>query len=121
MRLTKVIALTVGLILAATAFSQSISPKLTAEVKKGVQAQLRDPSSVRILSAELRHAIDAADQPQDVVCGTLNARNSFGGMSAAAHFVYFLRDKEAYVLDKSIVLEPFSVEIGWMAFPRFCQ
>lgn len=119
MRISVIIAAMLSVLLPLIGSTQTANPKYIEAAKKHVPEALRDPASVRFLSTEVKVAPNAKGEPTTVVCGKLSARNGFGGMSAAAPFVYLVELKSTYIADESITVDG-NASIASMAYARFC-
>lgn len=65
---------------------------------KGVLARsLKDPEAARFSELSRRTTQNARGEPTDVVCGLVNAKNSFGAYIGTKPFVYFVARKEAHM------------------------
>ena len=58
--------------------------------QKLVSARLKDPYSARFSDLVHKTVRTARGEPFDVVCGQVNARNSYGGYGGEKLFVYFV-------------------------------
>lgn len=62
-----------------------------AEARKEVATKLKDPESARFTDVVYRpNQPNMRGEPTDVVCGKVNAKNSFGGYVGARPFVYLI-------------------------------
>jgi hypothetical protein len=71
----------------------ALSDATTADARRAVLAGLRDPESARFANV--------AVNGRGIVCGTINARNGFGGYTGAAGFYYDPSDRRAVIADLS--------------------
>src|SRR5262245_45344149 len=69
--------------------------ELFKRARTAVVANLKDPDSVRFGSKfeRLKHATRAGE-PYEIVCGQVNARNSFGGYTGMTVFAWTSNDNE---------------------------
>jgi hypothetical protein len=58
--------------------------------KRALMAALKDPESARLGPMRRHNVTDAMGRRFDVVCGTVNSKNSFGGYTGAQPFAYNL-------------------------------
>lgn len=84
--------------------------------KTAVIAELKDPDSARFGTLIRATRPNVRGEPMDVVCGQVNARNSYGGYSGMSGFVYFVGDKTLYFADGSGIVPG----LGTTVFNRFC-
>lgn len=69
-----------------------------ATAKQAVLAGLKDPGSAQFVGAfDRRTKVNGFGQPVDVVCGRVNAKNSFGGYTGAKLFVYRANDQRVFL------------------------
>ncbi|MCG8272376.1 hypothetical protein MIC97_12785 [Aquamicrobium sp. NLF2-7] len=68
-----------------------VSPAIAERVKEGIAAILKDPESARFGDFTAAMTPDGAIY----VCGTVNARNSFGGYAGSSPFVGVLANDNA--------------------------
>lgn len=83
-------AATAAVSLAAIGADWAVSPKEASSIvrteKERVKASLKDPESARFSSLYL--AKRRSDGPKEIVlCGEVNAKNSYGGYSGARAFI----------------------------------
>lgn len=84
--------------------------------KKAVLQQLKDPNSAQFGPSARQTKPNVRGEPTDVVCGAVNARNSFGGYSGMSGFVYFVNDPRVYFADGSGPVPG----LGPTVYYRFC-
>ena len=65
------------------------------EAKSAMLAKLRDPQSAQFGTFTHSTKPNANGISTDVVCGTVNAKNGFGGYIGAKPFAYLVRQKMA--------------------------
>jgi len=123
MRIFGTVCAVTFLLLPAFAFGQADSNSIIEQAEQAVRQQLREPDSARFLSAEFKHSKNAKGEPTDVVCGTLSAKNGFGGMSAASGFVYIVKNPMTLLTDPSIALDASMAEAVQMdsVYSNFCH
>jgi len=82
-----------------------------------VRSQLIDPASA-VFDRDMPSARD-----QNVWCGTVNARNRFGGMTGAKRYIAFLRDGEVNLEGETqkIQLTGSGAEVFAGRWRTFCQ
>lgn len=91
------------------------------ELRERIGLSLRDPTSARVIAAIPRTAPNAAGVLTSVVCGKMNARNAYGGMSPAVRFVYFVDTKETmFQQDVGIGLTTDTIGVGAVVYGNFC-
>lgn len=84
--------------------------------KSAVIQQLKDPDSAKFGPLTRQTKPNVRGEPTDVVCGAVNARNSFGGYSGMSGFVYFVDDPRVYFADGSGPV----LGLGPTVYYRFC-
>ena len=88
-----------------------------AEARSEVTGKLKDPESARFTDVTYRpDQPNARGEPTDVVCGMINAKNSYGGYTGAKPFVYFV-DRRQVTMSDGIGLER---ELGLTIYRNFC-
>ena len=83
-----VLAAALGLALAEPAIADQAAD--VAAARAGVARALKDPASARFAGVKAKPG---------AVCGTVNARNGFGGYTGPTLFVYVTASREAFILD----------------------
>jgi hypothetical protein len=68
-----------------------------AKAKEAVVASLKDPDSAKFGPAITRKTIISSSfldmgQHRDIVCGTVNAKNSYGGYTGQSQYAYMVKD-----------------------------
>ncbi|HWV51561.1 hypothetical protein [Pseudorhodoplanes sp.] len=87
------------------------------EARDRVTSALKDPESARFTEVTYKPAQpNARGEPTDVVCGMVNAKNSFGGYTGAKPFVYFVDRKQVTMSDGAGV----DRELGLTIYKNFC-
>jgi hypothetical protein len=117
----KSLALSAVVILASPVSAMGQEANLTDEAvyeaaKKAVIQQLKDPDSAKFGSLARQTKPNVRGEPTDIVCGAVNARNSFGGYSGMSGFVYFVGDPRVYFADGSGPVPG----LGSTVYYRFC-
>ena len=84
--------------------------------KRAVIQQLKDPNSAQFGPLERQTRPNVRGEPMDVVCGKVNARNSYGGYAGMSGFVYFVGDQSVYFADGSGPVPG----LGSTVYYRFC-
>lgn len=64
-----------------------------AAAKSAVAAKLKDPESARFTETVRKTTPNLRGEPTDVVCGKINAKNSYGGYTGAKPFAYLVAAK----------------------------
>lgn len=80
-------------------------PKLTSpssatvqdRAKAAVLLKLKDPNSAKFGILTAMTSPNAHGEPTDVICGTVNAKNSYGGYAGATPFVYFVQSGDVKI------------------------
>lgn len=62
--------------------------------RRTVTSQLKDPDSAKFSQLVRKLAPNARGEPTDVICGSVNAKNSFGGYTGSRPFVFFVERAE---------------------------
>lgn len=84
--------------------------------KKAVLQELKDPNSAQFGPLVRQTKPNVRGEPTDLICGAVNARNSFGGYSGMSGFVYFVNDPRVYFADGSGPVPG----LGPTVYYRFC-
>jgi len=99
----------------AHAVSTSQNTAVFASAKAAVTGHLKDPDSARFGGLIRQTRPNVRGEPTDVVCGNVNARNSFGGYTGMSGFVYFVEDRSVYLAEESG-----PGDVGAIIYYRFC-
>ena len=76
--------------------------KAFASARAAVLATLKEPQSARFGPAFTRKSVNGNfGKVRDIVCGTVNAKNSFGGYAGASTFAYMLDTNEVMMGETS--------------------
>jgi hypothetical protein len=96
---------------------RNLSPaNAIAEAKSTITSRLKDPESARFSDVSYKTSPNARGEPTDVVCGMVNAKNSYGGYTGAKPFVYFVDRREPHMADGV----GFDAELGGTIYKNFC-
>jgi hypothetical protein len=72
-----------------------------AATKSAVAKNLKDPASAQFTNMARSMRPNAKGTPTDTVCGSVNAKNSFGGYTGARPFVHFVADNSVHIAGES--------------------
>ena len=102
----------------SSAQAQSINPNdsVYSAIKSAVLSQLKDPDSAHFGTLIRMTRPNLKGEPVDVICGEVNARNSFGGYSGMSGFVYVVSIETAYLANESTG----APDLGTIVYNRFC-
>ena len=78
-------------------FNLKADDQMIADAIESVKTQLKDPYSANF--RDVRANISEVGKP--VVCGSVNAKNSYGAYSGYKRFYFTARDKPASIEDQS--------------------
>jgi len=90
---------------------ERISWNLAYEARTHMQKQARDPASV------VFGTVRAVLEPRPIVCGEINGRNGFGGMTGMQRFMY-LPAGQVGIIDEGNRATRASFEENWRASCR---
>ncbi|HKU65955.1 MAG TPA: hypothetical protein VJQ06_12935 [Rhizomicrobium sp.] len=113
--LTAIVALTFPACALGQQSGSTDEPVFVA-AKNAVLQQLKDPNSAQFGPLARQTKPNVRGEPTDVICGAVNARNSFGGYSGMSGFVYFVSDPRVYFADGSGPVPG----LGPTVYYRFC-
>ena len=82
-----------------------------------VNTKLKGPQSARYGDMVRKLAANVNGKPTEVVCGTVNATDSFGRYGGYRPFVYFIADGRAYLVEAN----PQPEDIAQIIYRRFCK
>ncbi|RAI34523.1 hypothetical protein [Rhodoplanes serenus] len=85
-------------------------------IRAAIGEKLKDPYSAVLSDMVRRTAPNAKGVPTDVVCGLVNAKNSFGGYVGPRPFIYFISQREAHIVDVSAGPN----DLDRMIYQNFC-
>lgn len=88
-----------------------------ARVVSVVKKKLKDPQSARFGALHRRTTPNVRGEPTDVICGTVNAKNGYGGYTGKTGFVYLVDGESVSLADGSGPLG----KLGSKIYSRFCQ
>jgi hypothetical protein len=88
-----------------------------AKATVAVNAKLKDPQSARYGDMVRKLAANVNGKPTEVVCGTVNATDSFGRYGGNRPFVYFIADGRAYLVEAN----PQPEDVAQVIYRRFCK
>lgn len=75
--------------------------KVFAELRTQVLTRLRDPESARFGAFSRGIRLDSNNKRRDTVCGSVNAKNAYGGYTGMRPLVYFVDTRELHIADDS--------------------
>lgn len=81
-------------VLAVSLDQAAAAPDALAELKAAAAQKLADPYSAKFEAIRARTVPNLKGRPTRVICGTVNAKNAFGGYVGAQPFVYFVEDHD---------------------------
>jgi len=82
-----------------------------------VNAKLKDPQSARYGEMIRKVGANLNGKPEEVVCGTVNAKSSLGGYGGNRPFVYFIADGGTYLVEE----KPQPEDVAQIIYRRFCK
>jgi hypothetical protein len=88
-----------------------------ARATAAVNAKLKDPQSARYGEMIRKVGANVNGKPEEVVCGTVNAKNSFGEYGGNRRFVYFIADGGTYLVEEN----PQPEDVAQIIYGRFCK
>jgi hypothetical protein len=71
-----------------------ITPALVNDIRTAAGKKLKDPYSAQFERMQRATKPNVKGQPTDVVCGYVNAKNSYGAYVGQRPFIYFVADKD---------------------------
>lgn len=84
----------------APGYARPADAQALASARQAIAAKMKDPDSAKFTDVARRTALNAKEEPTDVVCGRVNAKNSYGGYTGAKPFVYFVADKSSVSIEQ---------------------
>lgn len=75
----------------------TVDPVVVGHAKQAIGRKLKDPQSARYSGISRRSVRNPNGHVVDVVCGAVNAKNSFGGYGGARPFAYLVTENLGYV------------------------
>lgn len=88
-----------------------------SKARRTVVSQLKDPYSAVFGELFRTTSRNVRGEPTDVVCGKVNAKNSFGGYTGMKGFVFMVEHESAYLADSGGTLG----DLGYTVYRRFCS
>jgi hypothetical protein len=82
-----------------------------------VNGKLTDPQSARYGDMVRKVGPNVNGKPAEVVCGSVTAKDSFGGIGAKRPFVYFIGDGATFVVEAT----PHPEDVAQIIYRRFCK
>lgn len=89
-----------------------------AAARAAVARKLKDPGSATFDQLVRKTAPNTRGEPTDVLCGTVNAKNSYGGFTGAKPFVYLLKIGDAYIVENNG--DDTDAFVATAIYKRFC-
>lgn len=99
-----------------TAAKAPVVDKDLARLKDAVSKKLKGPDSAKFEDMIKKTAPNTQGAPTAVVCGKVNAKNSYGGYTGAIPFVFFVGDGSAEIVH----MNPQPGDVSGMIYQRFC-
>jgi hypothetical protein len=94
---------------------------LFEKAKTAIIKKLKDPESARFSSLEEKSALDFKNNPVQVVCGQINAKNSSGGYTGNHEFYYIVQGDRAFIfLGSNISQDMIDEFITMESLKRYC-
>jgi hypothetical protein len=84
---------------AGGAKSKPNSDPVIEKAKAAILAKLKDPGSAQFGPIQRAMRPNMRGEPTDTICGTVNAKNSYGGYIGAMPFVYFVASGTLSMVD----------------------
>ena len=82
-----------------------------------VNQKLKDPQSARYGDIVRKVGPNVNGKPAEVVCGSVTAKDSFGGNGGKRPFVYFIADGATFVVEAT----PHPEDVAQIIYRRFCK
>ena len=95
-------------------------PSLDPEFAKAIAAvngKLKDPQSARFGDMVKKVGPNVNGKPAEVVCGTINAKDSSGVYGRNRSFVYFMADGATFLAE----VNPQPEDVAQIIYRRFCK
>jgi hypothetical protein len=96
---------------------ESLPDPALARAIAAVNGKLTDPQSARYGDMVRKVGPNVNGKPAEVVCGSVTAKDSFGGTGAKRPFVYFIGDGATFVVEAT----PHSEDVAQIIYRRFCK
>lgn len=87
-----------------------------ARAQAAIRQKLKDPDSAKFGKTIVKTVPNAAGKPTTVVCGTVNAKNAFGGYVGERPFMVFAADNEVHLVAPDASLP----ELAAILFNKYC-
>ena len=94
----------------------SPDPELARAIA-AVNGKLTDPQSARYGDIVRKVGPNVNGKPAEVVCVSVTAKDSFGGIGAKRPFVYFIGDGATFVVEAT----PNPEDVAQIIYRRFCK
>ena len=88
-----------------------------AKATAAVNEKLKDSQSARYGGMVRKVGPNVKGKPAEVVCGSVNLKDSAGAYGRARSFVYFIADGAAFLVDAN----PQPEDVAQMIYGRFCK
>jgi hypothetical protein len=111
-----VLGLAVSVVGAGAQESAAPDPTL-AKAMAAINAKLKDPELARYGNMVKKVGPTVNGKPAEVVCGTVDANDSFGRYGGARSFVYFIIDGAAFLTET----KPQPEDVAQIIYARFCK
>jgi hypothetical protein len=96
---------------------ESLPDPALARAIAAVNGKLTDPQSARYGDMVRKVGPNVNGKPAEVVCGSVTAKDSFGGIGAKRPFVYFIGDGATFVVEAT----PHPEDVAQIIYRRFCK
>lgn len=96
---------------------QPKSDPLFAQARAALAQKLKDPESARIEGLKRTNFANTKGAPTPAVCGTVNAKNSFGGYAGAVPFVFMPSMNDAFIVQADNQAD---LIVATAIYRRFC-
>src|SRR5271166_3159435 len=96
---------------------ESLPDPALARAIAAVNGKLTDPQSARYGDMVRKVGPNMNGKPAEVVCGSVTAKDSFGGIGAKRPFVYFIGDGATFVVEAT----PHPEDVAQIIYRRFCK
>jgi hypothetical protein len=88
-----------------------------AKATAAVNAKLQDPQSARYGDMDRKVGANVSGKRTEVVCGTVNTKDSLGRGGGNRSFVYFIADGGTYLVEPN----PQPEDVAQIIYARFCK
>jgi hypothetical protein len=96
---------------------ESSPDPVLARAIAAVNGKLTDPQSARYGDTVRKVGPNVNGKPAEVVCGSVTAKDSFGGNRGKRPFVYFIADGATFVVEAT----PHPEDVAQIIYRRFCK